>query len=196
MFFSVSFPDLHVAAHSSWEGRGVNCKLHIITNKADGLKVLGELSNEEATQLALQLTDLPETSPDQSVQVNGDVAATFSSYIAKYHDNVVSYQHLPAKEELFGLLDPPKSKVPGEGIIMWSDLDAKYHVVIASSKEQATRLIEEFTWLVPSRQIRLLDRIKSWNALETTPKSEQRIDGIPAKLLCRSNHAARVVDLM
>jgi len=54
MFFSVLFPNLHVAAHSSWEGSGTNCKLHILTNKADGLKVLSELPSEEATQLALQ----------------------------------------------------------------------------------------------------------------------------------------------
>ncbi|MEK7151035.1 MAG: hypothetical protein AAB783_02450 [Patescibacteria group bacterium] len=194
MFFSVLFPDLHVVAHSSWEGRGANCKLHILTNKADGLKIFGELPNEEATQLALQLTGLPETSPDQSVQMNGDVAATLSSYIVRYHDNVVSYQHLPAKEELFGFLDPPDKEVSGEGIIMWSDMDAKYHVVIVSSKERATRLIKEFTWLEPERQARLLNRIKTWNALETDSKNEQRIDGISAKLLCRSKTVARVLD--
>ncbi len=194
MFFSVLFPDLHVATYSSWEERGTNCKLHILTNKVDGLKILGELPNEEATQLALQLTGLPETSLDQSVKVDGDVAATFSSYIAKYHDNVVYYQHLPEKEELFGFLDPPGKEVPGEGIIMWSDLDAKYHVAIVSSKEAATRLIKEFTWLEPTRQARLLDKIKTWNAFETTSKPEQRIGGIPAKLLCRSKSVARILD--
>ena len=77
---------------------------------------------------------------------------------------------------------------------MWSDLDAKYHVVIVFSKEQAVRLIEEFTWLEPARQARLLEKIKTWNALEVTPKNEQQIEGIPAKLLCRSKTVAKVLD--
>lgn len=193
MFFSVLFPDLHVAAHSSWEGKGVNCKLHILTNKADGIKVLRQLPNDEATQFALQLTGLPETSSDLSVQVSGDAAASLSSYIAKYHDNVVSYQHLPAKEELFGFLDPPDGKVLGEGIIMWSDMDVNYHVAIVRSKEQATHLIAGFAWLGSVRQTRLLDKIKTWNALETASENEQRISGIPAKLLCRAKTVAKVL---
>ena len=194
MFFSVLFPDLGVAAHSSWEGKGVNCKLHILTNKADGLKVLGQLPNDEATQLALQLTGLPETSNDPSVQVSGDTAASLSNYIAKYYDNVVSYQHLPAKEELFGFLEPPDKEVPGEGIIMWSDMDVKYHVAIVRSKEQAAHLIRGFAWLEPTRQTRLLDKIKTWNALETASENEQRIEGIPAKLLCRGKTVAKVLN--
>lgn len=162
MFFSILIPDLHVVAHSQWEGKGSNtkCKLRIITTKEAGAEVLRELPREEATQLALNIVDLKEKGSDGLVVVEGLAAATLSSQIATYYNNVSSYRHEPAREEILGFLTPPSDCGPSEGIIMWSDLDVNYHVVIIYSKEQAQRLIRGFDWLGSERQAQLLDKIK------------------------------------
>ncbi len=195
MFFSVLIPDLKIVARSQWEGRGRNtqCKLRILATQEAVRKLLDQLSEGEAAELAKHLPGLKESGPEPFVEVEGNAAASLSSFIAKYANNVAGYQHVPRAEELMGFWEPPDEGAPGEGIIMWSDRDVNYHVAVVHSKEQAERLIDGFQWLEKTRQTRLLEKIKQWNAQQSSTKNEQRIDGIIAKLLCRASIVTKVV---
>ncbi len=198
MFFSILVPDLHVVAHSQWEGHGVStkCKLRIITTKEAGVEVLRQLPKEEAMELALHIVDLKENGPDGLVVVEGLAAATFSNQIATYYNNVVSYRHEPARQEILGFMAPPSEGVPSEGIVMWSDMDVNYHVAILYSHEQAERLISTFDWLPQEKQADMLSRSKEWHVQQTSANPEQRLSGIAAKLLGRACVASKIIPMM
>lgn len=195
MFFSILVSDLHVVVHSQWEGIGLKtqCKLRILTTKEAARQLLSQLPAEEAVELTKHLPGLRETAQDSSVDLEGLTAASLSSFIGTCHENVISYRQLPARQELLGFWEPSDGAVPGEGIIMWSDLDVNYHVAIVYSKDQAEDLIRSFNWLQPERCARLLDKITRWNALDSSQQAERLIDGIPAKLLCRASITMKVM---
>ncbi len=198
MFFSILIPDLHIVAHSHWEGSGshTKCKLHIITTTEAGVEVLRQVPQEEATELALNLTELKENGFDGLVVVEGLAAATFSSQIATYYNNVASYRHEPARQEILGFMAPPSDCGPSEGIIMWSDMDVNYHVAILRSHEQAERLISSFDWLSEEKRAQMLSQSKRWHVLKTSASPEQRIGGVAAKLLGRACVASKIIPMM
>src|SRR3989344_310401 len=186
MFFFILIPDLHVVTHSHWEGSGrdTQCKLRILSSQEAGRKLLDQLPGEEAAELAKNMPSLKETGSEPLVEVEGMSAVSLTNFIGNYYRNVAGYRYLPRTEELLGFWEPPDDGAPGEGIIMWSDLDVNYHVVIAYSREQAERLVGGFSWLAKVRMMTLLGRIGRWNAEQCSAKNEQRIDGVAAKLLC------------
>lgn len=187
MFFSLSFSDsgLPLAVHCEWDGRQTFTNLFICCSQEQlrELFVSGKV-HEGIAELQAALPRLPATSAEPAIHLIGDVAASTGASIVALMNNGVEIRTLTSNSELSGFWQPPPNRPPGSGILIWVDMESKYHVAIVHSKEQACSVVRGFAdWMAGPRLGQLLEKIGRWNALDTSEEPILLIEGSAAELM-------------
>ncbi|MDB5265045.1 MAG: hypothetical protein JWN64_616 [Parcubacteria group bacterium] len=187
MFFSLSSSNsgLPLLVHCEWDAHNTSCDLFFCCSQEQLRELLASGSlHEGIVELQTALNELPPTSEEPAIHLTGDVAASTGASIVALVNNGVEIHTLTSNSELSGFWQPSPDRPAGSGILIWVDMETKYHVAIAHSKEQACSVVRGLAdWMDHARIQQLLNKISLWNAPDTSEDPALLIQGKVAELM-------------
>ncbi len=169
-------------AYARWdENDPTNVELHICLSKEQVDGLMSKVT-EGLRDLAATSQILPLHANEPMVSFNSDVAASLGSMIAALNNDGVHIETLSNDSDLSGFWEPPT--LVSRGILVWVDPEVHYHVAVVYSKEQARSVIRGLAdWMGPTRRGRLLTSINAWPIPNSSPSSQQDVEGHAAELI-------------